>query len=457
MKINKLHFIDYVSIGLLVSLLFFTVFSSNYLAEKRVTNTRAEGEEGGFDYTPIDNATIESGGVPVPEQTVTNEAFVPSGGTSQIGTTTEGVVGTNERLDGNGEEANAANAAGVAGGAAGSAAGGAAGSAAGGAAGSAAGGAASSRNPADTTYYKDANGNWVKTSTTGAGEAAAGNTGAPAARNPASGTPASGANSLGNQLVNSLAQSLLKNITNPASSSQNRPTTGTTSTGTTSTGTTSTGTTSTGTTATNSTSGTSLSNTAAPAESLNAPNGVPVSFNLKLAFQGVVKKPVDSLNKMKVKVTLVDPQANTSKRTAIAFADFTADAAGVWSGTVNFTKVEFGEGYYLLVKGPKHLQKRICSLANTVVDTTGSGCSGTFAISQANIPIDFSKNALATGDLPVQDASANTRDLGSIKLGFGKTDYNSLNSYDLNLDGAINSLDYSLIIQTMLRNGDDQT
>lgn len=506
MKSDKLHFIDYLSVGLLASLLFFTIFSSNYLAEKRVLNIRAQDEGGGdyggyYDGESYSNDQLEQ----INSQ---NESYTESTNNTPSVTTENPSGGDGGGGDGGGGDGGGGltppsqlNAEGLErfnsmsredqqavvdaynrGGRLTSDSPGISNATAGGL-------TPPSQLNADglerfnrmsredqqaviDAYNRGGrlgqnidpavNGPAIPNATagnSGSGGGTAGNSGTPRASNGT--TPQ---NNFGSQLLNSLAQSLMRNVLSPSRSSSTGTTTSSTGTTSSSTGTTSnsTGTTSTSTGTTSSstitpTPGTGVSNAAAPAESLNAVNGTTITFNMSLMFHGITKKPVDTLNKMKVKVILVDPRATTSKRSAMAYGDFVANNSGVWTGSITFTNVLLGDGYYLLVKGPKHLQKRICSPSDVVADIDGAGCNGTFALTQTSMTIDLSKNSLAVGDLPTQDSVANVKDLGVVKTAFGKVDWSSLNSYDLNLDGFINSLDYSLIIQTMLGNSNDQT
>lgn len=205
----------------------------------------------------------------------------------------------------------------------------------------------------------------------------------------------------------------------------------------------------------------SITSSTAPAVtgSLNSDNGVDVTFNIKLKFQGITKSPKPELNKMNVKVSIVDTEAvTTSTKTAVQTGEFTASGgAGIWTGSVTFTKVEPKKGYYLLVKGPKHVQKKICTNSPTETAAGSYFCDDLLNIVAGTNNLDLTKIYMMAGDVPKQDGAVNSVDFGAIRTRFGKLDYTSLETADINLDGAVNSQDFSLIIQTLqTTDGNDQ-
>jgi hypothetical protein len=165
---------------------------------------------------------------------------------------------------------------------------------------------------------------------------------------------------------------------------------------------------------------------------------------------------------MKVKVTLLDQVTNAK---IVRTGDFTADANGIWTGKVmvdlppslNAAQSRFK----LLIKGPKHLQKRICDSAPK------ESYPGTYHCEVGNITLnpsasndlDLSGIYLLVGDLPQQDGTqdgiVNSFDTSLILQLFGKTDQASLAQADLNLDGVINPQDYSLVIAALSIRSDE--
>ena len=62
---------------------------------------------------------------------------------------------------------------------------------------------------------------------------------------------------------------------------------------------------------------------------------------------------------------------------------------------------------------------------------------------------DFTGIYLLVGDLPEQDGIVNSYDISLVRNLIGKTDVASLRQADLNLDGAVNAQDYSLVIAAL--------
>ena len=196
----------------------------------------------------------------------------------------------------------------------------------------------------------------------------------------------------------------------------------------------------------------SLTPTPTPAVgSLNNPNGVDVTFNLKLKFQGTVIGPKIESKSMKVKVTIVDTTVTSGTKSAVSSGDFTtaSGSAGIWTGAVTFTKVEPKQAYQLLIKGPKHVQKKICTNSPTEASPGTYSCTDLLNVVAGDNTLDLTGIYMMSGDLPTQDGVVNSVDFGNVRTRFGKMDYTSLETADINLDGAINSLDFSLILQTL--------
>lgn len=193
--------------------------------------------------------------------------------------------------------------------------------------------------------------------------------------------------------------------------------------------------------------------------SLDNPNGVDVSFNLKIKLHGITKKPKDALNNVMIKVSLVDTTVTSGKKTAISYGDFTAGDNGIWTGTVTFAKVEPKTGYQLLIKGPKHVQKKVCTTSPTESYPGGYSCKSIdlLAVAAGANEFDLTGIYLMAGDVAPQDGIVNSIDLTAVKTKFGMPDMASLNKSDLNYDGSINSQDWSLILYTLQAiNGTDE-
>jgi len=191
-----------------------------------------------------------------------------------------------------------------------------------------------------------------------------------------------------------------------------------------------------------------------PGSSSSAPGGGPignVTVSLKVKLQGVTKKPNKS-DPIKVKVKLGGSQL--PEATAYQTATLSVSDDGVWSGDATFNSVPTGAGFIVYVKGPKHLQKKIC-------DTSPSeGSGGTYHCSTGKITLqagantlDFSKILLLVGDLPESNGNQNgivdSYDTSFIRQNLSSTDPSKLAIGDLNYDGIIDGQDFSLVLASL--------
>ena len=198
--------------------------------------------------------------------------------------------------------------------------------------------------------------------------------------------------------------------------------------------------------------------TTAPGEPTNTPvptGGVgSVRLNVKLKFQGILnKRPTDALNKMLVKFTLYDE--TTSQSADYDIAGVASNEEGIWSGVSDLT-VNTSHKFALLVKGPYHLQKKICRVAPT--ETAG----GTYRCSKGNITLTAGDNNLdlsgiisLAGDLPEQDGTVSSYDISLVRNCIGKTDETCLSNADVNRDEKVDTQDYSLIIAALSVKNDE--
>jgi len=176
-----------------------------------------------------------------------------------------------------------------------------------------------------------------------------------------------------------------------------------------------------------------------------------VTLNLKLKLQGVVKKPASGQETQTVKVKIVDVSGNT----ASGSGQFTADDNGIWIGSIT-TNVATGSGYKVFVKGPKHLQKRVCVATPTETYPGSYHCDqGGITITAGQNTFDFSGVYMLVGDLPEQDGVVNSYDTSLIRNNLGKSDADTLSKADLNFDGIVDTQDYSLIISALSVRGDE--
>lgn len=171
------------------------------------------------------------------------------------------------------------------------------------------------------------------------------------------------------------------------------------------------------------------------------------NLNLKLKFQGISGKPVDSENSMTVKVGVGGCGMATPTYTT---GTFTADSSGVWSGSVGFNLSACSSNNYIIyVKGPQHIQKKICDAAPTENTSGTYSCSsGKISIAAGQNSFDFTKILLLSGDLD-QNGTVDSTDISMVRNNLGKTDTDNLKKEDVNRDGKIDTQDYSLVISAL--------
>jgi hypothetical protein len=183
-----------------------------------------------------------------------------------------------------------------------------------------------------------------------------------------------------------------------------------------------------------------------------------VNLNLKLKFQGVLKKPKNS-SPIIVKVKLGN--SRTQLQTDYQKVIFTVDDEGVWRGRVAFSNVSSGSQYTLYVKGPKHLQKKICDQKPTesVLGPGTYNCQeGKITLQAGENDLDLTGILLLAGDLPVngtQDGVINALDTVYVRNSLGKSDATTLSICDVNLDNSCDTQDWSVILQALSIKGDE--
>jgi len=174
-----------------------------------------------------------------------------------------------------------------------------------------------------------------------------------------------------------------------------------------------------------------------------------ITLDLKLKFQGILKMPQTERNKLVVKVTVKNNDLKQS-----ATGDFVTTDGVTWhDGAIPFT-IPAAAGYAILIKGPYHLQKKIC---DTVPTETAGGTyrcdKGKITLTAGNNNLDFSGIVLLAGDLPDQDGSITAYDTSFIYNNLGKTDNDKC---DVNRDGICDTQDFSLVIAALSIKNDEE-
>lgn len=202
---------------------------------------------------------------------------------------------------------------------------------------------------------------------------------------------------------------------------------------------------------------------------------VDMTLDFKIKFQGVllsnIADPNDNTQTVIVTVIkqIADPTSNIGAQTVFSkqYTDISVtttgetDANGIalWQGTVPLGQMEPSTAYSILVKGPKHIQRKFCT-TNPTEDAEGGypyRClgAGTIQLAAGTNTLDFSGVLLQAGDLPGsngQDGVVNAHDvslvLNMIRNGLS-TDPADLAVADMDLNGVVNAKDRSYIIETL--------
>lgn len=172
------------------------------------------------------------------------------------------------------------------------------------------------------------------------------------------------------------------------------------------------------------------------------------TVNLKLKFQGITGGLADAYKTMPVKITI--KREPDSVVLPVTITSFTVDNNGIWSGSVT-ANLDTAANYYILVKGPMHIQRKICVNAPTEAGAGKYSCgAGTVSLTGGTTnTLDFSGVTMMAGDLPLtetngQDGVADAADIGYIINNLGKNDANIVAIADLNRNGGVDAADFSI-------------
>lgn len=190
----------------------------------------------------------------------------------------------------------------------------------------------------------------------------------------------------------------------------------------------------------------SPTNTPIPTQPAGGSRG-DVELKLKLRFQGVVKQPAEEYRSLNTKVILSAADKSFRQESALAFL---ADGEGLWTGTFSTKNVPLGAKYALLIKGPKHLMKKICDSNPTESVAGNYNCtSEKIELKSGTQELDLSRIILLAGDIPVQDGIIDSLDAVYVRNNFGSQNTGSVSRGDLNLDGIVHAQDMVLMLKAL--------
>lgn len=177
-----------------------------------------------------------------------------------------------------------------------------------------------------------------------------------------------------------------------------------------------------------------------------------IGLTLKLKLQAIERKPTRDSGDF----TVVLSKSGTK---LTQHATFTANDQGVWTNStpLTFTGMTPGNGFAIFVKGPQHLQKKVCVQTPTEPkDAAGNpdalkytcGDSQNITLAAGANNLDFSGIYMPVGDLPIgghQDSVSDSLDMSYLIANDQSRDSGVLAIGDLNRDGVINVIDRNLL------------
>jgi len=174
-----------------------------------------------------------------------------------------------------------------------------------------------------------------------------------------------------------------------------------------------------------------------------------VTLNLKLRFQGITKQPAEANRTMDVAVAVAPvPIAYIAREKTVKF---TGQSDGTWTGTVTFDDLPSYFAGTIYIKGPKHIKKKICSNNPTETISGGYRCKSfeLLNIKGGENNLDLSGIILFAGDLPIQNGVVDAVDIAFIRQNLTNKDGEKLQRGDLNLDGIIDTQDFSMVLAAL--------
>jgi hypothetical protein len=178
------------------------------------------------------------------------------------------------------------------------------------------------------------------------------------------------------------------------------------------------------------------SNSGTPAPTEEPTNNIDsVTMHLKLAGINSDRGPIN----VAVKIGRSGSSTPLYSNQTVAFL---ADDQGIYTARLQIAaaNLQTGSGYWLAIKGEKHLQR---VFTNIDLNTTNE--------------FNLTNKILLPGDLPSQDGIVDANDIDLVlgKLTHPIQTVSDLDAADVNYDGVINSVDLSLILQTLSNNQDE--
>lgn len=186
---------------------------------------------------------------------------------------------------------------------------------------------------------------------------------------------------------------------------------------------------------------------------LPSPTPIPKNsmiLHMVAKLQGVNPSSLATKSIPGVKVQLVQQKGATTQVSLPYYTEFFMDNAGNAVGSVVVNNMQPGGKYRLLIKGPKHLQKRICE-DNPSEENIGEYKCNAFSmkLNAGENTINLAGITLMAGDFGLQDGILNSYDLSYVQNAIWKTSKISWKDADINYDGKVDKKDYDLVTYSL--------
>jgi len=171
-----------------------------------------------------------------------------------------------------------------------------------------------------------------------------------------------------------------------------------------------------------------------------------INTNLRLKFQGITTQPRNS-SPISVQIKLVE---GTKVPGSYETVSFTPQGDGAYVANHVFKNVNLSAKHSILVKGPKHLQKKICDNSPNEALSGYYRCdTSAITFKEGDNTLDLTHAILLSGDIPVQNNVVDAADIIYVRNNIGRSDAEVLTRADLNMDNIVDTQDYSLIIAAL--------
>lgn len=223
-----------------------------------------------------------------------------------------------------------------------------------------------------------------------------------------------------------------------------------------------------------------INDTPTPTPTPSGP-GVTAILNMKLQFQGITKEQIANGNVTKDTLNVrVGIAGGSFLAPVYKFVDFKMGPDAIWTGQVSFDQVVPNQGHKILIKGPMHLQRKVCDLNPTeeipnwldTLQTYRYVCDqGNLFLTAGEQDLDFSNIIQLAGDVPLdfsqeaspegmigfaQDGVVNSFDIAYVDSNFFSSVEDVLKRADFNLDGEVTTGDHDLLIGTLSVQSDER-